>query len=64
MKQNLLRAAIVRNEMTQAEVARKLGITEKTFSLKMRSGIFKTTEAKQMVDMLHIENPAEVFFED
>lgn len=61
---NELRAAIVRKGYTQAEMANKIGITPKTFSLKMKNGTFGTDEAKIMIDELEIVDPVAVFFAD
>ena len=59
---NALRAKIVENGMTQREVAKQIGISEKTFSLKMNSGKFGLDEAEKMIDLLNIENPNSIFF--
>lgn len=56
-----LRGAIVAKGMTQKEVAQALGISEKTFYLKMKRGAFGTDEAEKMVQLLGIENPIEIF---
>lgn len=56
-----LRGAIVAKGMTQKEVAQALGISEKTFYLKMKRGSFGTDEAEKMVQLLGIENPIEIF---
>lgn len=58
---NLLRAEIVKNNMTQAEVARKIGISPKTFSLKMKKRVFGTNEAQALVRLLNINNAEEIF---
>lgn len=62
MKRNELKALIVKEGMTQQEVARHLGITPKTFYNKMRKGVFGTDEVSKMITLLHIENPADIFF--
>ena len=64
LDRNALRAEIVRNGYTQKKVAEKVGISEKTFILKMKKGVFGTDEAKIMIDLLHIQNPALIFFAD
>lgn len=56
-----LRGAIVAKGMTQKEVAQALGISEKTFYLKMKRGAFGTDEAEKMVQLLEIDNPVEIF---
>jgi transcriptional regulator with XRE-family HTH domain len=59
---NLIRAKIVENGMKQAEVAAAMGISSKTFSLKMSSGKFGLDEAEKMIRILKIENPERYFF--
>ena len=61
MKRNDLRALIVKNGLTQAKVAEIIGITPKTFYLKMKKGVFGTDEVKKMVELLKIDNPADIF---
>lgn len=56
-----LRGAIVAKGMTQKDVAQALGISEKTFYLKMKRGAFGTDEAEKMVKLLGIDNPVEIF---
>ena len=62
MQTQLLKAEIVKNGMTQEQLAKELGITPKTFSIKMKKGVFGTDEANKLVKILHINNPAEIFF--
>ena len=57
-----LRGIIAQRGLSQRKVAKVLGMTEKTFYTKMKSGVFGTDEAQKMVDYLKIEDPAEVFF--
>ena len=59
---NLIRAKIVENGMTQAEVASKIGICPKTFSLKMSSGKFGLDEVEKMIRVLNIKEPERYFF--
>lgn len=57
-----LRAAWVAKGMKQSEVAKKIGMSDVTFSRKMKSGVFGTDEAEKMLNLLDIQNPAEIFF--
>ena len=57
-----LRAEIVRNGMTQKQVAAHIGISEKTFFLKMKKGVFGTDEAAKMISLLKIKDPQSIFF--
>ncbi len=57
-----LRGIIAEQGLSQRQVAKKLGMTEKTFYAKMKKGVFGTDEVDQMIALLGIENPAEIFF--
>ena len=57
-----LRGLIVKNRMSQTDVANALGITPKTFYLKMKKGVFGSDEIEKMIQILNIENPTEIFF--
>lgn len=59
---NKLRAAWVSKGFTQATVAKELDISNKTFSLKMKRGVFGSDEIEKMIDFLDIQNPVDVFF--
>lgn len=56
-----LRGIIAERGYSQKDVARRLGMTDKTFYRKMRNGVFRTDEATKMVEFLHIDNPAAIF---
>jgi len=57
-----LRGIIAEKGMSQRKLAEALGMSEKTFYLKMQRGVFGTDEAEAMVTLLDIPNPAEIFF--
>ncbi|MBS5550307.1 MAG: helix-turn-helix transcriptional regulator [Oscillospiraceae bacterium] len=59
---NKLRGIIAERGMSQRQVAKYLGMTEKTFYSKMQKGVFGTDEAEKMIELLSIENPSEIFF--
>ena len=59
---NLIRAKIVENGMTQAQLAERIGMCSKTFSLKMASGKFGLDEVEKMIKVLSIEDPNRYFF--
>lgn len=56
-----LRGIIAERGLSQRKVAKELGISERTFYTKMKKGVFGTDEAMQLIDILHIENPVEIF---
>ncbi len=64
MRINELKGIIVQNGLSQQKVAKKLGITPKTFYSKMKSGVFTSNEIKIMIKELNINNPVEIFFND
>jgi hypothetical protein len=43
-------------------MARKIGITPKTFYTKMKRGVFGSDEIEVMIDVLGIEDPLPIFF--
>lgn len=57
-----LRGLIAKNGLSQSDLAKRIGITPKTFYDKMQKGVFGSDEIQIMIDTLHIENPAEIFF--
>lgn len=59
-----LRAIIVEEGKTHAEVANALNISPKTFSDKLKKGVFLSNEIEGMIEFLHISDPMAVFFPD
>jgi len=57
-----LKGIIVSRGLTQKEVAEKLGMTPKTFYLKMKIGVFGSDEIERMIEILDIEDPGYIFF--
>ena len=57
-----LRGVIVQNQKTQKDVAEYIGITTKTFYLKMKRKVFGSDEIEKMIEYLHIEDPVPIFF--
>ena len=58
---NRLRGIIAERGLSQRKVAESLGMAEKTFYLKMKRGVFGTDEAEQMIHLLGIKNPIDIF---
>ena len=59
---NKLRGCIVANGKTQEMVAKEIGITPKTFSMKMKKGVFGSDEIEKMILLLDIDDPLPIFF--
>ena len=51
-----LRGVIAKNGKTQSDVAKMLGMSPKTFYLRMNKGVFGSDEIQIMIDELHIDN--------
>ena len=62
LNKNALKAEIVRNGLTQKEVAEMIGVSEKTFISRMQRGVFGTDEAEIMINRQGIKNPIDIFF--
>lgn len=61
MNVNALRAEIVRNGYTVAQVAKLIGISETTMSRRLKKQDFGLDEAERLIDVLHIQNPGDIF---
>lgn len=61
---NKIRARIVELGLNQQTVAEKIGMSAKTFSIKMNNGKFGLDEADKMIALLKIEEPNDYFFAD
>ncbi len=48
---------------TQQDVAEALGMSPKTFYIRMKSKVFGSDEIEKMVEFLDIENPMPIFFD-
>lgn len=62
IKTNELKAEFARNNLSQNDVAKAIGISSKTFYLKMKKGVFGSDEIQKMIDVLHIDDPMSIFF--
>lgn len=62
IKTNELRGLIVKNGLSQSDMAAKIGITPKTFYEKMKNGVFGSDEIQIMINTLNIDDPASIFF--
>lgn len=59
-----LKGIIAERGYSQAKVAEKLGITPKTFYDKMKRQVFDSDEMEIMIDLLEIQNPVDIFFDN
>jgi DNA-binding XRE family transcriptional regulator len=59
---NKLKGLISENDLSQRKLADMLGMSETTFYTKMKKGVFDSDEMEQMIKILKIENPVEIFF--
>ena len=56
-----LRGVIYERGLTMAKTAAAIGMSQKTFYGKMKSGVFGTDDVDNLIDVLAITNPAEIF---
>lgn len=63
MKYKKLKMLLLEEKISQSKLAKSLGISEKSLSLKMNGKIdFWLHEVIQICSILKIENPKELFF--
>lgn len=60
---NKLKAKIVEAGLTQKQVASAIGVTPRTFSTRLKTGIFGSDEISKITKLLNIDNPLEIFFD-
>lgn len=59
---NKLKAIFVENGKNQKDVAKMLGISENTMSIKLKKGILNSDEIFKLIDIFEIKNPTDIFF--
>lgn len=57
-----IKALMVEHDLSGKEMARRIGIADKTFYKKLNKGVFTSDEMNKIVDILEIEDPAKIFF--
>lgn len=62
IKTDELRGIIAKRNKSQSDVAKAIGVSPKTFYMKMKKGVFGSDEIQAMIDDLEIDNPVEIFF--
>lgn len=56
------KAKLVENGITNAQMAALIGVSERTFYLRLKKKEFGSDEIEIMMNVLKIENPKEIFF--
>lgn len=59
---NALKAEWVKKGLRQQDVAKMLGISCKTLSLKLKKGVLGSDSIEKLIKELNIEDPLKVFF--
>ena len=62
LNKNLLKAEWIKMGYNQKDIAKMLGISPKTLSLKLKKGSLGIDEAEVLINKLSIKNPVEIFF--
>lgn len=57
-----IKALMVEHNLTGKEVAKRMGLSDKTLYRKLNSGIFNTVEMNKLVEILDIDDPVKIFF--
>ena len=53
---------IYEKQLNKSKVASMLGITPKTFSIKLKKGVLNSDEIGKLIEILCIEDPGDIFF--
>ena len=64
IRTDLLNGEIARAGLSKALLARKIGMTPKTFYTKEKKGVFGSDEIEKIVRICNIADPMPVFFPD
>jgi transcriptional regulator with XRE-family HTH domain len=59
---NLLRAEMAKAGMTQASLAKEIGVSPQTLSKRLKKGVLGSDEIERILNVLPIEDPMSVFF--
>ena len=62
IKTDELIGLMAKHHISRKEMAKRLGIAPKTFSLKLKKGHFCSDEIETMIEELDIEDPMSIFF--
>lgn len=58
----LFKAELIKNGYTFKSMAEEIGVSERTFSKRVKDGDFGSTEMDIMIELLHLEDPVPIFF--
>lgn len=53
---------MAKNHITRKDMAKRIGITPKTFAAKLNKGVLGTDEVEVMIKALDIKDPSAIFF--
>ncbi len=62
LNRQLFRSELVKNGYTFKSMAKEIGVSERTFSERVKKGDFGSIEMDIMIDRLHLTDPMPVFF--
>lgn len=62
LDRNLFKAELVKNGYTFKTMAEAIGISERTFSKRVKTGDFGSAEIDAMLPLLHLDDPRAIFF--
>lgn len=63
MRKDLLKGWMAKSHLTMNQLAQHLDVTPRTVYNRMQKGDFRAKEMEQMIQLMHITNPSEVFFD-
>lgn len=65
MNSNKLKAKIVENDLTQEQLAKKMGISVQNLNAKLnKRAVFTLDEVISLIKILNITDPVSIFFAD
>jgi hypothetical protein len=64
LNKDLLKAEIYRKKHTQSSIAYEIGMRPSLFSSRMKKGNFRRAEVENIIRILNIENPIDIFFDE
>ena len=63
MQIRLLKAELAKNGKTQSWLAKQMGVSYQTMSKRFKNEYFTVQDAEIIIELLGIENPAEIFLQ-